>query len=110
MGKQNKKERIIKVNPQKMGGRRQVAACTEELQAFFACLSRSGTSFDEKCAKERHDLTACATAAVSRRGNHFSFLEISLDLIMQTYHYYVRRLENRKLPVQSTIIYNEYHG
>lgn len=64
MGKQNKKERIIKVNPQKMGGRRQVAACTEELQAFFVCLSRSGASFDEKCAKERHDLTACATAAV----------------------------------------------
>lgn len=86
MGKQNKKEHIIKVNPQKMGGRRQVAACTEELQAFFACLSRSGASFDEKCAKERHDLTACATAAVRRPGNPVLFiLKEPLDLIMQPY-------------------------
>ncbi|KAL4519471.1 hypothetical protein Ndes2526B_g01935 [Nannochloris sp. 'desiccata'] len=66
MGKQNKKEPLIKINPRQFAGKRNTNACGEELQSFFACLAKSGQDFDDKCIKERKALTACATAAARR--------------------------------------------
>ena len=43
MGKQNKKEAIIKINTRQIGGKRDVHACGEELQSFFACMAVSPT-------------------------------------------------------------------
>lgn len=39
MGKQTKKETLIKINPRQFGGKRNTNACGEELQSFFACLA-----------------------------------------------------------------------
>jgi hypothetical protein len=39
MGKQNKKEPLIKINPRQFSGKRNTNACGEELQSFFACLA-----------------------------------------------------------------------
>jgi hypothetical protein len=39
MGKQNKKEPLIKINPRQFAGKRNTNACGEELQSFFACLA-----------------------------------------------------------------------
>jgi len=39
MGKQNKRETLIKINPRQFAGKRNTNACGEELQSFFACLA-----------------------------------------------------------------------
>ena len=46
MGKQNTKEQAIKINARQLGGKRNINACSEELQLFFACMAvRTSTHF-----------------------------------------------------------------
>lgn len=42
MGKQNKKEQIMKITTRQLGGKRDVNSCGEELQSLFACMAVSG--------------------------------------------------------------------
>jgi len=50
MGKQNKRDRLIKINSnsRQFGGKRDMGTCGEELQSFFACMAVS-TLFAESC-------------------------------------------------------------
>lgn len=62
MGRKLHKETPIKIktSTRRRGG----AQCGEELQQFFACLTKSGSDVNTLCAKEIASLRLCAASAV----------------------------------------------